>query len=250
MPNFKKADIIEFKAKLLEEPIICIVTKGGGSLVLSFYSEETKGFRKYIDVVPNADRMKISTYAKMPQKLKEKYDFEFKTLKKGASVEFKDNGTTYQGVVTKGGNKPSVVYENGTLEIKGHASLFTEIDDSKFEKDEPSVMDKWSVVSFKEHKELSDESTAFSAYIALNGKKIFCVKHDGCGGEMTTHSVDTYDKKISDLFDKDVLTWAKQFGMTWKPFCLDEEWVLWFAEEKPLKINAKQHFIAEKNYRN
>jgi hypothetical protein len=250
MPSFKKGEVVSIKPNKTEEPVVCFVSKGGNSLNLVYYSNKTKDLRQFSNVNSSHPDLNLSTYSKMPKKLKDKHDIEFKSLKKGAIVEFDNDGETTIGVVEKGGNMPTIVYDNGSLAIKGHASLFTEIDDSKLEKDEPSVMDKWTVVSYKEHKRMSEETIAFNAYIALNGKKVFAVENTGKGGCMSLHGCSSvYDKKSNDLFEKDLLEWAKQFGMTWKPFELDEEWVLWFSRDKPLKVTAKQHFEREKKQR-
>jgi hypothetical protein len=183
--------------------------------------------------------------------LKARYELDFTKLSKGQYVEFVDaKGIKHTGVVEKGGTKISVVYDEGTMVCKGPASLFKVIAKPEM-KEEPSVMDDWTVVGFKEHKDMSEETVAFTGKVAFRGKVVFEVSNRGHGGCMDIYLIasnlisdnsDVKSKSLLEKFQKDAVAWAKQFGLKGEPIEVDESWVLWFATERPLGITAKKYF--------
>jgi hypothetical protein len=242
MSKIKKGSVVNFKLNS-EITHVCYVSKLGKTVDLVFYCKESKKLKQYRNM--HLSMIKETTFARMPKALKEHYEKMFKTLKKGTVVEFSMDNKTFIGIVEKGGTDPTVVYDNGKYSVKGKAHGFTEIDSNNIPKDEASVMDKWKIISYTEYKKMSEETIAFDATVTLNGEKVFSVKNSGKGGCMDSHFYDyknSKNKEYSKLFDEDLLSWAKQFGLKGKPFELDEEWILWYAREKPIGITAKEHF--------
>lgn len=91
---------------------------------------------------------------------------------------------------------------------------------------------------------MSQETIAFTATIYYKGESVFTVRNDGQGGsmELNLHKYDEHHKSLQTAFYKNTIEWAKQFGLRGEPFEVDEDWVHWYANDRPLGITAKAYF--------
>lgn len=95
-------------------------------------------------------------------------------------------------------------------------------------KDDPSPMDDWSVVGYKEFPSMSEETTAFEGRIAYRGEPVLHVKNTGTGGCNFYHG----DRGIRERLLTDARAWCEQFGYV-DPFEPEDTWVIWAATGKP-----------------
>jgi hypothetical protein len=160
-------------------------------------------------------------------------------LKKGMRVEFNYLGEHLFGTVDKGGSKSvKVIIDGGEKVVSGPALSF-KVSNTPLPKDPPSVMDKYSIIGYKAHNDMSDETTCFSAKICLNGKPIISVSNEGCGGPHNFHPlVGTYAG--IDKFLEDAKAWCEQFGYK-DPMEPGDFWVDWYTGSRPYAITAAKY---------
>lgn len=223
-----------------------------------FFDASTQKIQQYENVSVNDQRLQIAEKSLMCPELKAFHDKEFKTVKKGAYVKFLDeDGKSQKGYVEKGGNMPTVVFDNGNYEIKLHASLLEEID-SITQEEPKSPMDNWAIINFKEQKNKSTSSVCFEAFLTYKGEKVLFIENDGRGdsnlirGASKKTSKDDYLPVVSQ-FLKDLGVWVEQFGLTSELAFTDVDflWVNWSVFEQKKGICAKDHLlsvIADKNH--
>ena len=159
-------------------------------------------------------------------------------LKKRDRVEFEYEGKTVYGVVEKGGSKKiEVVIDGGDNMVGGSPKCFR-LSDEPLPKDEPNVMDKWSVKGRKDIEGHGDSPT-FSAKICLSGKPVMHVGNNGWGGGNEYHPLKGFDYSVFDQFIADVRAWVGLFGdeTMHEP---DDFWVSWYTDDRPYGITAKQ----------
>jgi hypothetical protein len=167
-------------------------------------------------------------------------------LKKGTRVKFNQDGKILYGTVSKGStiNKDGasssvkVVVDGGKFVVTGHPLCFRK-DNTPMPRDLPSVMDKYSVTSYKEHKDMSDETVCFSAKICLNGKPFLNTSNTGCGGPNEYHLISGSQEDL-DIFFEDAKTWNIQFGDK-KPYEPEDTWVSWYTLYRPYGETAKSY---------
>jgi len=161
-------------------------------------------------------------------------------MKKGDRVEFeRGNGIEY-GVVFRGGKKPTVYLDGGATSVKGSAGCFT-ISTHPLPVDEPSVMDKWGIKSYKDSG-FGEETPAFRAEITLNGKVVIYARNQGVGG----CNIYNRDPKnpvdgVLDRLTADAIVWGKQFGYPYD-FEVEDTWVEWAGREKMYGKTAAEYF--------
>lgn len=243
--KINKGDIV-----LVNKTQVCYVLSGTKTLHLVTYDEKSDSMKVYKAVPANSPQVTKPPVGSvlMHPKLQARYEQDFMTITKGNYVEFEDkDGTKHQGYVVKGGNKPSVLYDQGNKQCSGPAHLFTLIDAPVLTADEPSVMDDWAVSKYKEYKGMSQETIAFTADIYYKGESVFTVRNDGQGGsmELNLHKYDERHKTLRETFNKNAVEWAKQFGLKDEPFEIDEDWVHWYANDRILGVNARTHFARQ-----
>lgn len=223
-----------------------------------FFDTSLQEAKCYKNVLANSPRLKKSDYSLLCPVIKSLHDKEFKTVKKGAYVKFLDeDGKVQKGYVEKGGNMPTVVFDNGNYEIKLHASLLEEID-SIAQEEPKSPMDNWAIINFKEQKNKSTSSVCFEAFLTYKGEKVLFIENDGRGdsnlirGASKKASKDDYLPVVSQ-FLTDLGVWVEQFGLTSELAFTDVDflWVNWSVFEQKKGICAKSHLlsvIADKNH--
>lgn len=147
-------------------------------------------------------------------------------MRKGARVEFTYEGNLSYGVVLKGGKKPTVIFDGGELQITGAANAFR-LSKHPLPTDEPSVMDKYTIASYK-NSGFGEETPQFNAEIMLNGSVIMTARNDGNGG---CNMYTAINRAVMDQFEADAMEWGKQFGYPYD-FEAHDTWVEWAAREK------------------
>ena len=163
------------------------------------------------------------------------------TMKKGDRVEFVFEGETCYGVIFRGGKKPTVYRDGGERQIQGAAALFT-ISEHPLPADEPSVMDKWTIVSYTGHGN-GEETPSFTARIALNGKIVLVASNHGTGGPNNYHPAGVHkgSRALIDHLEADAKVWGKQFGYPYD-FEAQDTWVEWAGREKIYGKKAVDYF--------
>jgi len=152
-------------------------------------------------------------------------------LKKGDRVEWEQNGEQRYGVVFIGGKHPKVYIDGGEKQIKAPSIVF-KISTHPLPADEPSVMDKWTIVSYKNHGN-GEETPSFTAQIALNGTIVLVANNHGTGGPNNYHPAGVHkdSRALIDQLEADAKEWGKQFGYPYD-FEAQDTWVEWAAREK------------------
>jgi hypothetical protein len=238
----KKGDIV-----ILRNGFIAYVLKGGTTVTTVYYNESLKKFYKQQKVSPVTlvPALKVD----MHPKLIEMYDSEFSEsvkLKKGDFVEFDFEDEQHIGIVQKGGVTATIFFfasDGNEVEVRGSSCGFKKIDKPLIVKDEPTSMDDWSVKSFKENKEMSEVTIAFTAIVTYKGKDAFHVESIGYGGSMSSHNCTSKDStNYYKLFNTDLEEWTNKFNLKDKDSEVDEFWVLWFSRSRNHGISAKEAF--------
>lgn len=162
------------------------------------------------------------------------------TIKKGDRVEWIQGPETKYGVVFRGGKRPTVYVDGGIHSVKGAAGAFS-LSNHPLPADEPSVMDKWDVKSYKDYG-MGEETAHFQATITLNGKVVIYARNQGCGGcNMYTPIYGGVDRSILDDFAADAKAWGEQFGSPYD-FEMTDTWLDWAANEKIYGKKAVDYF--------
>lgn len=94
-------------------------------------------------------------------------------------------------------------------------------------KDEPSPMDDWSVVNYKAHPTMSEETICFEGQIAYKGVVVLQAKNTGKGGCNFYYG----DRKFQDRLAADAKDWCERFGYA-NPYEADDTWLTWAATGK------------------
>ena len=157
-------------------------------------------------------------------------------MRKGTRVEFTYEGNLSYGVVMKGGIKPTIMFDGGVLQISGPANAFRK-SKHPLPVDEPSVMDKYSIVGYKDTG-YGDETPQFNAEITLNGSVIMTALNIGQGG---CNMYTAINREVSDQFEADAKEWGKQFGYPYG-FEVEDTWVEWVTREKIYGVLAVDYF--------
>lgn len=160
------------------------------------------------------------------------------SFKKGDRVEFDDNGVTKIGVVAKGGSgRIMVIYDGGSMQIRGGAQLFRHTD-APLPKDEPSAVDGYSLRGYKEINGHGDSRT-FEATILKDGKPIGTVMNNGWGGCNEYYAGVNGSSEELRLLDAAVESAFIQFGSRDRVE-LTDQWVEWYQHERPFGVTLRQ----------
>lgn len=237
--TIKKGDVVEISSKHGNH--IGYIINGGIAVSIVFYDFESKKY-KIIKDYGNISSLKLLEYSSMSPELKTRYDEDFKSLKKGQYVKFLDRqGKEQKGYVEKGGTKVKVIFDNAQYQTTGPASLFTPIE-SIVEPEPKSEMDKWSLVGFKEHRSMSEETMCFESFVARDGKKVLHIKNSG-RGEMNRISAIKHDgtsKGVVEQFEADLKSWAVQNGSKFHAE-VENLWIDWVMFHQKLGVTAKSY---------
>lgn len=159
-------------------------------------------------------------------------------FKKGDRVEFVQDGETRYGVIFRGGKKPTVYLDGGEKSVSGGAGAFN-YSNQPLPTDEPSVMDKWTIKSYKDHGN-GEETPSFTAEIKLNDEWVLTARNHGTGGPNNYYG----DRALTDQLVADAKAWGTQFGYPYD-FEVEDTWVEWAARKKIYGVLAVNYF---KNY--
>ncbi len=158
-------------------------------------------------------------------------------MRKGDRVEFIYEGNYAYGVVLKGGKgKITVIFDGGEKQIQARANGFRK-STRPLLVDEPSVMDKYSIASYKDSG-FGEETPQFNAEIMLNGSVIMTARNSGQGG---CNMYTAINREVSDQFEADAKEWGEQFGYPYKIEAHDT-WVEWAGREKIYGMLAVDYF--------
>jgi hypothetical protein len=152
-------------------------------------------------------------------------------MRKGDRVEFQMKGTTKYGVVLKGGKgKNTIILDGGERQVTGPSSALLK-SAHPLPADEPSVMDKYSIIKYKDTG-YGEETAQFGAEIVLDGKVVLYVRNTGQGGcNMYQRNPKNPIDGIQKQFEADAEKWGKQFGYPYD-FEAEDTWVEWAGREK------------------
>lgn len=162
------------------------------------------------------------------------------SFKKGDRVEFTIKGEVLHGTVERSGAKITAILDGGAEKVSGPAVWFRP-SSKPLPVEPPSAMDPYSVVSFKEHKALSEETRAFSATITKYGRKIADVTNEGTGGSNRYHLVDRMAGR--GILDE-LHVHAQEWGVNVVGRLLSEAtdlWVEWFTMSRPYAVTAREY---------
>jgi hypothetical protein len=240
--TIKKGSVVQIKDG---KNTIGFVESGRDKFKVVFHDDVDDDFKVYSNTT--VAHLKVVDESLMSDKLKERYLQSFGksgfSLKKDDFVKFKDEkGVEQVGYVAKGGANPTVIFDDGKYQMKGPARMFT-VTEVVLEKDEPSAMDDWSLVGYKEFKSLSEETVAYTTGIAYKGNKVLCAENTG-KGECDRVGCLTYtpeNKALEKQFYEDLKNWASQFSKE-SHFEIDSLWIQWCANERKRGITAKKFF--------
>ena len=160
-------------------------------------------------------------------------------LKKGDRVEWIQGSETRYGVVFRGGKRPTVYIDGGERQVQGPSTAFN-ISNHPLPADEPSVMDKWAIKSYKDSG-FGEETPQFQAEITINGKVVLHVSNEGMGGSNRYYPARGMTRGVIDQLVSDATAWGKQFGYPYD-FEVEDTWVEWAAREKIYGKKAVDYF--------
>ncbi len=162
------------------------------------------------------------------------------SFKKGDRVEMTVKGEVLHGTVERAGATITAILDGGAEKLSGQASWFRP-SSKPLPVEPPSAMDPYSVVSFKEHKALSEETRAFSATITKYGRKIAIVRNDGTGG---SNRYDLVDRMAGRGILDELHVHAQEWGVNVVGRVLSEAtdlWVEWFTMSRPYAVTAREY---------
>jgi len=243
-------DIIVFNNEL------CFVSEKGKNTVLKFYSEEKKSIRLYKFLTKKAPLNSYSVFVDgaslmkdlMGEELADDYSKETQVIKKGNYVSFEMDGKTHYGAVEKSGKKVRVVMKN-LGEVEAHKSKFTVIE-TPVMKIHDALKD-WSCVSYKENKQMSEETICFSTVVKNKNKKMFEASNRGHGGEMDvrhavmeTNPYDAY-KELEKAIKISALAVLTEEEIKDKSLFFDvvETYILWYNIFRKMHISWEDYII-------
>ena len=162
------------------------------------------------------------------------------SFRKGDRVEMTIKGEVLHGTVERAGERITAILDGGAEKVSGQAAWFRP-SAKPLPAEPPSAMDPYAVVSFKEHKALSEETRAFSATITKYGRKIAVVRNDGTGG---SNRYDLVDRMAGRGILDELHTHAQEWGVTIVGRVLSEAtdlWVEWFTMSRPYAVAASEY---------
>lgn len=162
-------------------------------------------------------------------------------IKKGDRVECTIKGVLKYGVVVKGGKVITVILDGGVYEVKGQASAFS-LSDHPLLKDDPSIMDKYSVHGYKEIAGHGDSPT-FQAKIYKDGKPFLNVSNDGWGGNNDYG----YGAGVEEFYN-DAKAWALSNGDA-ELIDPNDDWVYWYQFKRPYGVTSKMYIAEFEDFR-
>ena len=163
------------------------------------------------------------------------------SLVKGDRVETTHKGKLLLGVVRSvTGTALKMVLDGGKSEIGGPPSLFRK-SDAPLPSDGPSPMDRWGMTAYKEYARMSEETTAFSAVITLDGVNVILAGNTGKGGCNDYTPLRGVPHGMVNEFLADAVAWAKVAGAE-STSGADESWIHFVVNEKPYGVTAAAKF--------
>lgn len=150
-------------------------------------------------------------------------------FKKGARVTFEDGGKAYQGTILAASVVDvRVQIDGGNFEPVTLLKTDIRKSDVPAPADNPSIMDVWTVKNYRADRRLSEETTAFSAEVCLDGKVVLKATNSGTGGCNSYYG----DHGLVDRLEQDARKWAAEHGVELK-FEAADLWLSWAGECKP-----------------
>jgi hypothetical protein len=131
---------------------------------------------------------------------------------KNDRVEFEMNDRTIHGILVEEGECPKIIADGGRLKFTVPFQRLR-FSSKALPKDPPSAIDAWQVSNFTELKEISSETTAFSATITLNGQPAISVTNAGYGAPDRLAPVSGDYGVILD-FRASVRQWLSDLGVS------------------------------------
>jgi hypothetical protein len=130
---------------------------------------------------------------------------------KNDRVEFDLDARTVHGILVEEGESPKVIADGGRLKF---TVPFTRLRFStkSLRKDPPCAMDAWQVVNFREFREISSETNAYSATITHDGKPTISASNAGYGAPDKLAPISGDYGVILDFKDS-VRTWLGDLGV-------------------------------------
>lgn len=162
------------------------------------------------------------------------------SFKKGDRVELTIKGELLRGTVERAGTKVTAILDGGAEKVSG-PSVWFRPSTKPLPTEPPSAMDPYAVVSFKEHRQLSEETMAFSATITKLGRKLAHVSNEGTGGSNRYAVVDRAAGR--DILDE-LHQHAREWGVATIGRVLPEAtdlWVEWCTTSRPYAVTAREY---------
>lgn len=166
----------------------------------------------------------------------------FRKWGKGDRIEFEHDGRTLHATVRSAdlltvkatGDGAKYEYTLPAREVRPSTKVLP--------KPAPSVMDDWSVRSYRAAPALSQETDAFAADIAYKGKTVIKASNAGHGGCNIYHG----DRAMVDRLHADAKAWLNEANVEHLTEAADE-WVTWHATLRPYAVDAREHLQEQDN---
>lgn len=158
---------------------------------------------------------------------------------KNDRVEFDMNESTIYGILVEEGESPKVIADGGRLKF---TVPFTRLRFSSkaLPKDPPSAMDAWQVINFVELREISAETTAYSATITLDGHPVISASNAGYGAPDRLAPINGDYGIILD-FKTSVRKWLGDLGVEAYEMADEESfWIAYRCRQAPYGVLAEQ----------
>lgn len=158
---------------------------------------------------------------------------------KNDRVEFDMNASTIYGILVEEGESPKVIADGGRLKF---TVPFTRLrfSSKSLPKDPPSAMDAWQVTNFMELREISSETTAYSATITLDGQPVISASNAGYGAPDRLAPINGDYAVIMD-FKAAVRKWLDDLGVEAHEMADEESfWISYRCRQAPYGVLAEQ----------
>jgi len=161
----------------------------------------------------------------------------FKTRKDSGNNS--DGVETAHGVVKRGGSDTvTVVLDGGKEQVKLPVT-FLSLSNHPLPKDEPNVMDKYSIIKFQS----AGAGRMYSCTVCKDGRPFVEVEQHGHGAPNRYDPIDRkkdQDRKIYMQFLKDAKEWTIMFGDQ-DAIEAEDTWVVWWMDLRPYGVTAQEH---------
>jgi hypothetical protein len=104
-------------------------------------------------------------------------------------------------------------------------------------------MERWGIADYKEHRNRSEETVAFSAVITLDGVPVFHAENAGRGGCNLYHPMAPGGHDLVRRFEDDAREWARESGFEYELTEASDTFIGWHQLQRAFGQDAEEFFV-------